>query len=88
MIPSIAMVRIENPDWRGRGLRLWIPLFLLWIPVVLLSPLLVVLVVVPCMVFGINAWTALRTFWGILSGMAGTKVRVCADGKRVHVRIL
>lgn len=88
MIPSLALVRIENPDWCRRSLRLWIPLFLLWIPVLLLSPLLVLLMAAPCLVFGINAWTAMRTFWGIVCGLPGTQVRVCAEGKRVHVRIL
>jgi hypothetical protein len=37
MIPSIAILRIENTRWRSPNL--WIPLFLLWIPVLLLSPL-------------------------------------------------
>lgn len=87
MIPSIATVRIENPDWRWRVLRLWVPLFLLWIPVLLLSPLLLLLLAA-CMVFEINAWRAIRIFWGIVCSLPGTHVRVCADGKRIQVRIL
>ena len=41
MTPNIAIVRIETPHWRMP--ELWIPLFLLWIPALLLSPLILLL---------------------------------------------
>ena len=88
MIPSVATVWIENPDWRRRRLRLWIPLFLLWIPVLLLSPLLLLVLLAACLAFQINAWRVIGVCWAILCSLPGTHVRVCADGKRIQVRIL
>ena len=86
MIPNIAIVRVENPHWRG--IRLWIPLFLLWIPLVLLSPLILLVVFGLCLAGGISMLKTLKTFWGIVCGLRGTEVRVTADGNRVFVRIL
>ena len=37
MTPNFAVIGVETPQWHMP--RLWIPLFLLWIPVVLLSPI-------------------------------------------------
>ena len=88
MIPSVAIVQVHNPYWRWRGVRLWLPLFLLWIPLLLVSPLLLLIVVVVCWVGRVNPWRAIRAFWGILCGLPGTDVRVQAEGNRVLVRIL
>ena len=86
MIPNIAIVRVENPHWRG--IRLWIPLFMLWIPLVLLSPLILLVAFGLCLAGGISMLETLKTFWGIVCGLRGTEVRVTADGNRVFVRIL
>jgi hypothetical protein len=84
--PNIAIVRVENPHWRG--IRLWVPLFLLWIPLILLSPLILLVVFGLCLASGISTWETLKTFWGILCGLRGTDVRVVTGGNRVFVRIL
>lgn len=86
MIPSIATVRIENPQWRG--IRLWLPLFLLWIPLIVLSPLILLLVLAVSAAGRINPWRVIATFWALSCGLRGTDVRVCADGNKVVVRIL
>jgi hypothetical protein len=86
MTPSIAVIRIGTLE--RRGFPLWIPLFLLWIPAILLSPLILVVVFGVCMAGKINPWRAMRTFWSILCSLPGTNVHVCADGKRILVRIL
>ena len=44
MIPNFAVIGFETPQWHMP--RLWIPLFLLWIPVVLLSPIVFLVLVV------------------------------------------
>lgn len=46
MTPNIAIVDVHNPYWSG--LRLWLPLFLLWIPLVLFSPLILAVLLVVC----------------------------------------
>ena len=86
MTPNIAIVRVENPRWRG--IRLWIPLFLLWIPLIILSPLILLVVFGLCLAGGISTGETLKTFWAIVCGLRGTEVRVAADGNKVFVRIL
>jgi len=88
MIPSLAVVRVHNPAGKWRGMRLWVPLFLLYIPLLLLSPLILVVVVAACWVGRVSAWQAIRTFWSILCGLTGTDVHVRAEGRQVLVRIL
>ncbi|MGA2807517.1 MAG: hypothetical protein ABSE87_05240 [Terracidiphilus sp.] len=86
MIPSIAVIQIQNPHWRGH--RLWVPLFLLWIPTLLLSPLIFTALFAVCMAGGVSPWRATSVFWAILCGLPGTDVRVTSEGNRVLVRIL
>jgi hypothetical protein len=86
MIPSIAVVRI-HPS-RSRGFGLWLPLFLLWIPVILLSPLILIILLVVCLGVQISFWRAIAVFWGILCSLPGTNVHIRADGTQVQVRIL
>jgi hypothetical protein len=86
MIPSIAVLHIENARWRSP--RLWIPLFLLWVPVLLLSPLFFLVLVGLGLAGGISPWRAFRIFWDIVSSLPGTHVHVRADGNTVQVRVL
>ncbi|HSY03691.1 MAG TPA: hypothetical protein VK819_16120 [Acidobacteriaceae bacterium] len=86
MTPSIAIVHVHNPHWRG--IRLWIPLFLLWIPALLLAPLILLAVVVACLVGRVNPWTAISSFWGLLCALPGTHVHVNSPENQVLVRIL
>jgi len=86
MTPNLALIHVENPHWRG--IRLWLPLFLLWIPLVLLAPLLLLVVLAVCLAGRIHPWRAIAAFWRISCSLPGTDVRVCSDGNRVTVRIL
>jgi hypothetical protein len=86
MTPNIAIVHVENPHWRG--VRLWLPLFLLWIPIILLSPLILLVVLGVCLAGRVNPWRAIAAFWALSCSLPGTDVRVCADGNKVLVRIL
>jgi hypothetical protein len=88
MIPSFAVVRIQNsgPGWKG--MRLWLPLILLYLPLLLLSPLLLLIVVAGCLVGRVSPWKAIRVFWGILTGLSGTDVHVRSEGNQVMVRIV
>jgi hypothetical protein len=86
MIPSLALVRVETPGWRG--FPIWLPLFLLWVPAIVLAPLILPLVVVVCLMGKVNPWRAIAALWSIVCSLPGTNVRVCGEGKRIHVRIL
>jgi hypothetical protein len=86
MTPNLAYLRVE---WHGgRRIGLWLPLFLLWIPLVILSPVIVLVVAAVCLVERVNAWRALAAFRALVVSLPGTDVRVCADGNRVTVRIV
>ena len=86
MTPNIAIVHVENPHWRG--IRFWVPLFLLWIPLVIFSPLILLVLLGVCVAGKINPWRAISTFWDLTCSLPGTDVRVSAEGNRVTVRIL
>lgn len=86
MIPSIAVVHVQSPHWKG--LRLWIPLFLLWIPVLLLSPLLFIVLFGLSVAGRVSPWRATAVFWAILCSLPGTDVRVSGESNHVLVRIL
>ena len=86
MTPNIAIVHVSNPHWRG--IHLWLPLFLLWIPLVLLSPLIFLVVLAACLAGRVNPWRAIAAFWAISCSLPGTHVHVSAHGNQVMVRIL
>ncbi len=90
MIPNIAVLEIENPNFHMP--RLWIPLILLWIPLLLvlllISPVLLIVVCAISLTTGTGPLRVVRIFWDILTSLRGTDVRVTANGNKVLVRIL
>jgi hypothetical protein len=86
MMPNVAVVEIRASHWHMP--RLWLPLFLLWIPVILLSPLILLVFVAAGIAFRINPWRAVAVFWQMLCSLPGTDVRVTADRTHVFVKIL
>ncbi|MGA3011127.1 MAG: hypothetical protein ABSD72_12785 [Terracidiphilus sp.] len=86
MTPNIAIVRIERPY--GRGFRLWLPLFLLWIPAILLSPVILLVLFGLCVAGNVSLWRAIAASWAILCGLPGTDVHVRTEGNQILVRIL
>jgi len=86
MTPSIAVIRIQ-PE-RGWCPLIPLPLFLLWIPGILLAPFILVTLWIACLVYEVPFWRTVRVFWAILCSLPGTSVRVCAEGKKIVVRIL
>jgi hypothetical protein len=86
MTPNFAVVGIQTPEWHGP--RIWIPLFLLWIPVILLSPVIFLVLVAIAIAAQTNIWRLIGMFWKIVSGLRGTDIRVSAERNHVLVRIL
>lgn len=86
MTPSIAVVQIESPHWRMP--TLWLPLFLLWIPALLLAPFVLIVLIAVCLAGRVNLWRAIAAFWGILCALPGTHIHVDTHDTRVRVRIL
>lgn len=92
MIPFTASIRIlwwshSSAGKRSHRLRLWIPLFLLWI---LLLPLLLVslpVIALVCLVVRVNALRLYTAVWGILSALRHTLVEVNSPVAEVRVRL-
>ena len=86
MTPNIAVLEIQSPHWRMP--RLWLPLFLLWIPLILLSPLIFLVLFGLCLAGGISPWRAIQVFWAISLSLPGTHIHVSTHESKVLVRIL
>ena len=86
MTPNIAIVHVAIPHWQT--IKLWLPLFLLWIPLILFSPIILLVVLVVCLAGRINFFRAFAAFWAISCSLPGTDVRVSTEGNKVLVRIL
>jgi len=97
MTPNFAVIGIDTPGFRMP--RLWLPLFLLWLPAILLSPLILLVVLAVWLAGritvggvrldgGVNPWRAMAVLWGILCALPGTHIRVATHDAHVQVRIL
>jgi hypothetical protein len=86
VIPNIAVIELQSPHWRMN--RLWLPLFLLWIPVILLSPLIFLIVFAACWAGRIGPWRTIAAFWALLCGLRGLHIHVSSGHNKVFVRIL
>lgn len=100
MTPNLAIIRIQNhigapaarsssERWRSFwGFPIIVPLFLLWIPAILLAPFVLIALGVFCIAVDISFTATVATFWNLLCSLRGTDVRVRADGKHITVRIV
>jgi len=86
MTPNFAIIGIQTPHWHTP--RLWIPLFLLWIPIVLLSPILFLVLVAVAIAARTSIWRLIAIVWGIVTAFPGTDVRIHTEGNNVIVRIV
>jgi len=77
--------RLE-PD--GRALRLWLPLFLLWLLAAPFALLLAPLILLALCLARLNPFRVFAAFYGLLAGLAGTRIEVDAPGAFVNIRIL
>jgi hypothetical protein len=84
--PNLAVVHVNFPH--GPNFRLWLPLFLLWVPAILLAPIILLTLLIPCLISGVRFWRAVAALWALLCSLPGTDVRVSTEGNRVLVRIL
>ena len=86
MTPNIAIVHVNG--LHGSSVRLWLPLFLLWIPAILLAPFILLVLIVAGLISRVPFWRSIATLWALLGSLPGTEVRVATEGNHVMVRIL
>jgi hypothetical protein len=86
MIPLMLVIAIRN--YKHRGFRLWIPLFLLWLLLLPLVLVLLPLALIVLVVVGVNPFRAVAAGWQFLAGFRGTHIEVEDDRAFVLVRIM
>jgi hypothetical protein len=84
VIPCLAMVRVRGH--RHRGIRLWLPLFLLWPFMLPFAVVLAVAGLVMAPAFGVAG--APRTAWQLASGLRGTHIEVDSAEFALQVRFI
>lgn len=86
MTPNVAIVHVNYP--RGPNFRLWLPLFLLWVPAIVVGPFVLLALLIACLISGVRFWQCVAAGWALICSLPGTDVRVATEGNRVLVRIL
>lgn len=84
MIPCLAMVQVGGH--RHRGIRLWLPLFLLWPFMLPFAAVLVVAGLVMAPSFGVAG--APRMAWRLASGLRGMHIEVDSPEVALQVRFI
>jgi hypothetical protein len=86
MIPFLAMVRVGGHH--RRGIRLWLPLFLLWPLILPFAVILAVAAPVVARAHGIAAADALRTGWQLASGWRGMHIEIDSPEVAFQIRFI
>jgi hypothetical protein len=84
--PLAATVHVKPSGWRF-GLRLWLPLFLLWLLLLPLVVLALPFLFAAALVFGIRFWSTIRAVLALLAAFRGTRVEVMDPITRVFVNL-
>ncbi len=86
MIPLIAIVQIKPRN--GRRIRLWLPLFLVWLLLVVLGLLLSPLILIGCLIARLNPLQVIWSLIRVFVAMAGTNIEVQSPEATILVRVI
>jgi hypothetical protein len=86
MIPLVAIVQIEPRH--GRRIRLWLPLFLVWLLLVVLGLVLSPLILIACLIARLNPFQTVWRLVGVFVAMAGTHIEVQSPDAVILVRVI
>ena len=81
MIPLLAVIRVQRPQG---GFSLWLPVFLLWLLLVILSPLLAV----SFLARRVNPLVGLAGLGGLLAASSGFRLEVESPAASIQVRVI
>ena len=75
MIPLVATVRLHVRQSDGGGIRLWlpVPLVILWLLLLPIAVVLLPLFVIACLAVRLRPLRTLSVLWAVLSALAGTE---------------
>ena len=85
MLPLV--VRVHVLGRAGRGVRLWIPLFLMWLLLLPFALIVLPVLFVVCIVVDVDPFPALGAIWRVLCGLSGAHVEVEAPDASVFVSV-
>ena len=89
MIPWFLKIHIEGRNKKNR--KIWIPLPLIYIPVLILmivfSPLLIIGFIVLLIVKGINMFKAIPVFFTVLTSSNGFLIDISSQKEKFHIAI-
>jgi hypothetical protein len=86
MIPLLAIVQIEPRN--GHRIRLWLPLFLVWLLLVVLGLVLSPLILIACLIARLNPFQVIWSLIRVFVAMAGTHIEVQSPDANVLVRVI
>jgi hypothetical protein len=86
MLPLVVRVHVFGRA--GRGVRLCIPLFLMWLLLLPFALIVLPVLFVVCIVVDVDPFPALSAIWRVLCGLSGTNVEVDAPNASVFVHVL
>lgn len=84
--PLTASVHVKPAGWRF-GLRLWLPLFLLWLILLPVFLLALPFLLLAALVSGFSFLRALGAGFAVLAGLRGTRVDVDSPTTRVFIKL-
>jgi hypothetical protein len=86
VIPVFAIVHVEPR--RGRRIRLWLPLFLVWLLLAVLGLLLSPLILIGCLIARLNPFATLWNLIGVFVALAGVNIEITSPDAAVLVRVI
>ena len=86
MLPLVVRVHVFGRA--GRSVRLWIPLFLLWLLLIPFALIVLPVLFVVCVVADVDPFPAFGAVWRVLCGLSGAHVEVEAPDASVFVHVL
>jgi hypothetical protein len=86
MMPMLMVMKVATHD--GRDIRLWLPLFLVWILLAPLALLALPFVIAAGVIFRVNPFTAVAAVLGLLMALSGVHLEVKAPGASVLVHVI
>ncbi|HZC16048.1 MAG TPA: hypothetical protein VE309_04745 [Caulobacteraceae bacterium] len=86
MIPVFAIVHVEPRH--GRRIRLWLPLFLVWLLLAVLGLPLSPLIAIGCLIARLNPFRVICNLVSVFAALAGVNIEITSPDATVLVRVV
>ncbi|HLK26372.1 MAG TPA: hypothetical protein VKT30_17075 [Caulobacteraceae bacterium] len=86
MIPLMAQVVVAPVN--ASPIRLWLPIFLVWLLLVVLGLILSPLIILACLIVGLNPFATVWRLMRVFAALAGTHIEVQAPDAVILVRVI